>query len=196
MAQCLEHLSWDPEIPGPLVEFVPGSPWFNFSDALVKSQLVCLQSVGILNSCCCYSVLSFRWLRFISPENPNGELSVIYVCKTILYTICPFFHTGVVCESGWFNCSGRCVRIFDQYKQRSDANSYCQGFLTPSGDHGSLIKILSQDENNRVVAIRSLASKPQGTLKLRKYGMNAWWILTPWVSFVVWIFSFHHLSEK
>lgn len=69
---------------------------------------------------------------------------------------------GIVCESGWFNCSGRCVRIFDQHKQRSDANSYCQGFLTPSGDHGSLIKILSKDENNRVVAIRSLALMPQG----------------------------------
>ncbi|XP_068759772.1 uncharacterized protein [Montipora capricornis] len=69
---------------------------------------------------------------------------------------------GVVCESGWFNCSGRCVRIFDQHKQRSHANVYCQGFLTPSGDQGSLIKILSEDDNNRVVAIRSLASMPQG----------------------------------
>ena len=34
----------------PLVEFVPGSPWFNFLAALVNSQLVCLRPVGILNS--------------------------------------------------------------------------------------------------------------------------------------------------
>ena len=32
-----------------LVEFVPGSSWFNFPAALVHSQLVCLQPVGILN---------------------------------------------------------------------------------------------------------------------------------------------------
>ena len=32
----------------PLIEFVPGSPWFNFSAALVNSQLVCLRSGGIL----------------------------------------------------------------------------------------------------------------------------------------------------
>ena len=34
-----------------LVEFDPGSPWFNFSAALVNSQLVCLRPVGILKSC-------------------------------------------------------------------------------------------------------------------------------------------------
>ena len=45
---------------------VPGSPWFNFSTALVNSQLVCLRPVGILNSCC--FVPSFRC--FIDPENP------------------------------------------------------------------------------------------------------------------------------
>ena len=37
-----------------LVEFVPGSPWFNFLAAFVNSRLVCLRPVGILNSsgCC------------------------------------------------------------------------------------------------------------------------------------------------
>ena len=52
-----------------LVEFVPGSPWFNFPAALVNSRLVCLRPVGILNSCCC-CVLLFRWLCFIGPEKP------------------------------------------------------------------------------------------------------------------------------
>ena len=32
-----------------LIEFVPGSPWFNFLAALLNSQLVYLQPVGILN---------------------------------------------------------------------------------------------------------------------------------------------------
>ena len=48
----------------PLVEFVPGSPWFNFAAALVNSQLVCLRPVGILNSCCfmfCSVVTVFHW---------------------------------------------------------------------------------------------------------------------------------------
>ena len=36
----------------PLVEFVSGSPWFNFSAALVNSQLAYLLPVGILSSCC------------------------------------------------------------------------------------------------------------------------------------------------
>ena len=38
----------------------PGIPWFNFPDALVNSQLVCLRPVVILNSCCCCVVPSFR----------------------------------------------------------------------------------------------------------------------------------------
>ena len=43
------------------LNFDPGCNWFNFSVALVNSQLVCLRPVGILNSCCCCcSVLLFR----------------------------------------------------------------------------------------------------------------------------------------
>ena len=61
----------------PLVEFDPGSPWFNFPAALVNSQLVCLQPVGILNSCCC-SVLSFRCVS-LALKSPYGERSIKYV---------------------------------------------------------------------------------------------------------------------
>lgn len=39
----------------PLTEFVPRRPWFNFSVAFVKRQLLCLQPVGILKSCFCCS---------------------------------------------------------------------------------------------------------------------------------------------
>ena len=66
----------------PLVEFDPGSPWFNFPAALVNSQLVCLQPVGILNSCCC-SVLSFRCVS-LALKSPYGERSIKYVLYCIV----------------------------------------------------------------------------------------------------------------
>ena len=68
----------------PLIEFVPGSPWFNFPAALVNSQLVCLQPVGILNSkgCCC-SVPSFRCVS-MALKSPYGEQSIKYVLYCIV----------------------------------------------------------------------------------------------------------------
>ena len=66
----------------PLVEFDPGSPWFNFSAALVNSQLVCLRPVGILNSCCC-SVPSFRCVS-LALKSPYGERSIKYVLVCII----------------------------------------------------------------------------------------------------------------
>ena len=69
----------------PLVEFVPGSPWFNFSAALVNSQLVCLRPVGILNSCCwlfCSVVIVFHW-PWNTPMG-SGQLSK---CESSMYMI-------------------------------------------------------------------------------------------------------------
>ena len=82
------------EIPGSrlslttIVEFDPGSSWFNFPAALVNSQLVCLRPVGILNSCICYSVLSFCCVS-LALKSPYGERSIKYVlcyCIIILLT--------------------------------------------------------------------------------------------------------------
>ena len=56
----------------PLVEFVPGSPRFNFSAALINSQLVRLQPVGILK------VVLFS-VCTTGPEKPWLG-SVKYVC--------------------------------------------------------------------------------------------------------------------
>ena len=47
-----------------------------------KSQLVCLQPVGILNSCCC-SVLSFRCVS-LALKSPYGERSIKYVLYCIV----------------------------------------------------------------------------------------------------------------
>ena len=71
VAQWLGRLPWDPEIPGLRPALTARWTWeFSVvpgSTALVNSQLVCLRPVGILNSCCCYSVPS---LCFIGPEMP------------------------------------------------------------------------------------------------------------------------------
>ena len=74
----------------PLVEFGPGSPWFNFPAALVNSQLVCLRPVGILNSCCCCSVLSFRCVS-LALKSPYGERPIKYVlyCIVLMITSIP-----------------------------------------------------------------------------------------------------------
>ena len=61
--------------------FDPGSPWFSFPAALVNSQLVCLQPVKILNSCCCF-VPSFRCVS-LALKSPYGELSIKYVLYSI-----------------------------------------------------------------------------------------------------------------
>ena len=67
---------------------VPDSPWFNFSAALVNSQLVCLRPVGILNSCCC-SVPSFRCVS-LALKSPYGERSIKYVCMYVCMYACMY----------------------------------------------------------------------------------------------------------
>ena len=62
-------------------EFNPSCPWLNIPAALVNSQLVCLQPVGILNSCRC-SVLSFRCVS-LALKSPYGERSIKYVLYCI-----------------------------------------------------------------------------------------------------------------
>ena len=61
------------------VGFVPGSPWFNFSAALVQSQLVCLLPVGILNLLSLFQLLVSLGLK--SPR--GGGWSIKYVCMYI-----------------------------------------------------------------------------------------------------------------
>ena len=84
MVRALALKSGDPGFKtrseSPLVKFAPGSPWFNFPAALVKvnTQLVCLQPVGILNSCCCFSVPSFCCVS-LALKSPYGEQSIKYV---------------------------------------------------------------------------------------------------------------------
>jgi len=67
----------------PLAGFVTGSPWFNSSAALVKSPLVCLLPVGILN------LLSlFQLFVSLALKSPNGEWSIKYVCMHACMYVC------------------------------------------------------------------------------------------------------------
>ena len=77
----------------PLIEFDPGSPWFNFPAALVNSQLVCPRPVGILSSCC-FSLPSFRWV-LLALKSPHGERPLKYV----LYCMSKNVYYGE-CETG------------------------------------------------------------------------------------------------
>ena len=62
VAEWLERQTWV-QIPfWPLADAVLGSPKFNFSAALVNSQLVCLPPVGILNSLYYIWVICFNCL--------------------------------------------------------------------------------------------------------------------------------------
>ena len=74
-------MRWEPGIPGsrqswPLVEYVSRSPWFNFSAALVNSQLACLRPVGILN----IVVVKCSVLLRLVLKSPYWEWSIEYIC--------------------------------------------------------------------------------------------------------------------
>ena len=65
--------------------FLVHSPWFNFSAALVNSQLACLWPVGILNSCCCWMFCSVLivFIGLAKPPIGSGQLSMyMYVIVT------------------------------------------------------------------------------------------------------------------
>ena len=52
----------------------------------LNSQLVCLQPVGIFNSCCWYCVLSFCWLYFIGSKKPLwGVVNYVLYCIVLCH---------------------------------------------------------------------------------------------------------------
>ena len=83
------RLPWDPEIPGLKTRANHWlSPWFNFSAALVNSQLACLRPVGILNSCCSQlpcsvvSLIVIHWPR----KAPMGRDQLRMYCYNTVIT--------------------------------------------------------------------------------------------------------------
>ena len=86
LGTCPEILGSRPALT--IVEFGLSSPWFNFSAGNVNSQLVCLQPVGILSSCCC-SLPSFRCVS-LALKSLYGKWSIKYVFYCITYYCC--FH--------------------------------------------------------------------------------------------------------
>jgi len=79
----------------PLVEFVSGSPWFNFSAALVNSQLAYLRPLGILSSCCVMFLLfdsrdcvHWTWKATMGSRQLN---TCVCVYVYVFSNWCPFF---------------------------------------------------------------------------------------------------------
>ena len=80
-----------------LAGFVRGSPWFlNSSATLVRSQLVCLLPVVILNL-----LSSFQLFVSLALKNPSGEWSITYVCMYV----CMLHTVSTVCNACSHNIS-------------------------------------------------------------------------------------------
>jgi len=67
------------------------------------------------------------------------------------------------CGQQWHAYKSGCLRLFEDHKKWEDANQYCATFnVNTSGGNGRLISIFSQDENNRIVNLRSSQGFPDG----------------------------------
>ena len=62
--------------PALTISWVRDSPWFSSSAALEQSQLVCLESVGILNLSSSFQL----FVSFLALKSPSGERSIKNVC--------------------------------------------------------------------------------------------------------------------
>ncbi|XP_067025792.1 macrophage mannose receptor 1-like [Acropora muricata] len=60
------------------------------------------------------------------------------------------------CGQQWHAYKSGCLRLFDDHKNWVDAKQHCATFnINTAGGNGRLISIFSQDENNRIVNLRS-----------------------------------------
>ncbi|XP_044182731.1 aggrecan core protein-like isoform X2 [Acropora millepora] len=66
------------------------------------------------------------------------------------------------CGQQWHAYRSGCLRLFEDYKSWVDANQHCATFNTPGKGNGRLISIFSQDDNNRIVNLRSSQGFSQG----------------------------------
>ena len=86
------------------LNFVPCSPWFNFSAALVNSQLASLRPVGIYSSCCwmfCSVVIVFHWPW----KAPMGSAQLSMYCRAVSNWV-----SKVINELHWF-----CVTLLSDW---------------------------------------------------------------------------------
>ena len=97
-------------------------------------------------------------------------------CATMRNNI--FFLTFAVnnCGQQWHTYRSGCLRLFEDHKNRVDANQHCATFKTSGGGNGRLISIFSQGDNNRIGNLRSSKGFSQGMKShnslLKRYGFS------------------------
>ena len=79
-----------------LADVVHGSPEFNFSAALVNSQLVCLLPVGILNVVMFIWIFVYHCLFILVLKSPNGTCNFLYLLAVTEKAVCALVTTAGV----------------------------------------------------------------------------------------------------
>ena len=86
----------------------------------------------------------------------SDQISGLFMLQYVIHV---FFLTFTVSKCGqqWHAYKSGCLRLFDDHKNWADANQHCATFniSATGGGNGRLISIFSQDENNRIVNLRS-----------------------------------------
>ena len=66
------------------------------------------------------------------------------------------------CGQQWHAYRSGCLRLFEDHKNRVDANQHCATFNTTGKGNGRLISIFSQDDNDLIGNLRSSQGLSQG----------------------------------
>lgn len=59
------------------------------------------------------------------------------------------------CGANWHRYRTGCVRLFTESKTRQNARNRCKSFQTSGSVNGDLVKIMSLDDNNKIVSLSS-----------------------------------------
>ena len=95
---------------------------------------------------------------FLQLVSPNFWPFCVSKRKTHLI----FTFTASKCGQHWHTYKSGCLRLFEVRKDWDAAIQHRATFNTPGGGNGSLISIFTQNDNERIVNLRSSLRFPQG----------------------------------